>query len=360
MIVKRAPGKLYIAGEYAVIQPTYRAILIAVDRFITVFLRESPNKGMITSYGNLCLTWTRQGDKIIIEGQEKNFSYVMAGINIVESYVREKGIKAAYYDLEIVSELESSGGKKYGLGSSAAVTVATIEAICSYYKISLTKEKLFKLSSLAHLSLKSNGSCGDLAASVYGGWIAFSTFNREWLLQQWSKKSIGRLINMKWKDLSIEKLNPPQGLEIAVAWTGSPSSTRNLVDKLNDSKVENRVIYEKFMGDSRTAVEKMIFAFREKNIEEFQKQIQINREILRDLSKDLNISIETPLLRDLVDIGLRYKAYGKLSGAGGGDCGFIILKDDVNLKVITREWEKSGITYLPLKVYEREGDNIDF
>ena len=37
-VVCRAPGKLYIAGEYAVVEPGHRAVLVAVDRFITIRL----------------------------------------------------------------------------------------------------------------------------------------------------------------------------------------------------------------------------------------------------------------------------------------------------------------------------------
>ena len=36
MISASAPGKLYIAGEYAVVEPGHPAILVAVDRFVTV------------------------------------------------------------------------------------------------------------------------------------------------------------------------------------------------------------------------------------------------------------------------------------------------------------------------------------
>ena len=41
MIETRAPGKLFIAGEYAVVEPGQPAVLIAVDRCITVQLTES-------------------------------------------------------------------------------------------------------------------------------------------------------------------------------------------------------------------------------------------------------------------------------------------------------------------------------
>ena len=36
MIEVSAPGKLYIAGEYAVVEPGHPAIIVAVDQFITV------------------------------------------------------------------------------------------------------------------------------------------------------------------------------------------------------------------------------------------------------------------------------------------------------------------------------------
>ena len=39
MIQVKAPGKLYIAGEYAVTEPGYKSVLIAVDRFVTAAIK---------------------------------------------------------------------------------------------------------------------------------------------------------------------------------------------------------------------------------------------------------------------------------------------------------------------------------
>lgn len=36
MIEVSAPGKLYIAGEYAVVEPGHPAIIVAIDQFISV------------------------------------------------------------------------------------------------------------------------------------------------------------------------------------------------------------------------------------------------------------------------------------------------------------------------------------
>ena len=64
-VVSRAPGKLYIAGEYAVVEPGHRAVLVAVDRFITVRITPcSPSgeyAGTISSrlYANGSRSWRR-------------------------------------------------------------------------------------------------------------------------------------------------------------------------------------------------------------------------------------------------------------------------------------------------------------
>jgi hypothetical protein len=41
MIQVKAPGKLYIAGEYAVTEPGYKSVLIALDRFVTATIEEA-------------------------------------------------------------------------------------------------------------------------------------------------------------------------------------------------------------------------------------------------------------------------------------------------------------------------------
>ena len=41
MIQVKAPGKLYIAGEYAVTEPGYKSVLIALNRFVTATIEPS-------------------------------------------------------------------------------------------------------------------------------------------------------------------------------------------------------------------------------------------------------------------------------------------------------------------------------
>ena len=66
VITARAPGKLFIAGEYAVVTPGEPSVLVAVDRYLTTRLTESTGAGSIHSpeYGQVPLVWTRDADGV--------------------------------------------------------------------------------------------------------------------------------------------------------------------------------------------------------------------------------------------------------------------------------------------------------
>lgn len=356
VIVSKIPGKLFIAGEYAVVEPGNTAILVAVDKFITVSLKEADKMGSIRIYEDYVIHWIRDNGKIILEKEDPNLNYILSAINIVEKYVNELGKRLSYYDIKVSSELETKDRIKYGLGSSAAVTVATVDALCNYFEIKITEEELFKLSALASLLVNNRSSCGDIASCVYGGWIAYTTFSRDWVLKKMRDITVSELIKLQWPSFKVEKLSQPKDLNLVVGWTGVPSSTRNLVESVNNKISNNSHVYEKFLNESNNCVKKIISAFKDNNVEEVQRQIQKNRELLIELSKQFNIQIETPKLTKLCDIALKYNGSAKPSGAGGGDCGIAILKGNNTIDVIKSEWEKSGIAYLPIQVYYKKGD----
>ena len=193
-----APGKLFIAGEYAVVTPGHPSILVALDQFITVSLEEADTTGTIRSaqYGGLPIPWTREEDQLVIDQRENPFLYITEAVKVTERYIKETGVPLSYFHLSVKSELDNASGKKYGLGSSGAVTVATIKALLKFYAIDPDFELVYKLAALAHLSVKSNGSFGDIAASTYGGWIAYACFDREWVMKQGSRVDAHRVVGI--------------------------------------------------------------------------------------------------------------------------------------------------------------------
>ena len=359
MIWSVSPGKLYIAGEYAVVEKGYPAVIVGLDGFIKVSLEETEGKGSIEAYDNNPIRFSRIDEKLVLDYRDNRLYYVINGIKIVEELAKEMGKSLKFYDLKVESELEDEKGRKYGLGSSAAVTVSTIKVLAKLYGIELTKREVFKLSALVHLEVDSNGSCGDIAASVYGGWIAFKTFDRKWVIEESKESSIKDIIGKNWPFLEINRLDPPEDLKLLIGWTGRPASTTKLVDdvKTKRNKTEKEVYYREFLRKSKICVESIIEGFQEGDTFKIQKGIIQNRNLLVAMGKNLGIEIETPILSRLCDIANKHGGYAKSSGAGGGDCGIALFKGDLDLSKLRFDWKMEGIKHLPLEVY-KEGKDV--
>ena len=352
MISVKAPGKLYIAGEYAVVENGYPAIIVAIDQYITANISESENNvGVIHSkqYENDKIEWVYDNNQIKPLNDNSSFNYVISAMKTFETYVEELKINHKLYNIDIDSNLNSEDGKKYGLGSSAAVTVATIKALNELYGLHLSKLKIFKLAAIAHLSIQGNGSLGDVAASSFGGWIAYSSFDKDWLANQTNLKD---MMEQSWPHLMIEPLTPPSDLELLIGWTGTPASTSNLLKSVESSSNVDR--YKQFLVKSKHCINKMINGFKNKDIAVIKNQIKENRNIIIELASFTGIDIETSKLKRLCEIAEEYNGSGKSSGAGGGDCGIAIVEKQSPIKDIESKWAENGIIPLHLNIYSEQ------
>ncbi|MFZ4355079.1 phosphomevalonate kinase [Enterococcus gallinarum] len=353
MIEISVPGKLFIAGEYAVVEPGHPAIIVAVDQFINVTIEGARKNGSIQSaqYSDLPIRWTRRNGELVLDHRENPFHYILAAIRLTEKYAQEKGTLLSFYDLKVTSELDNSNGRKYGLGSSGAVTVATVKALNLYYDLKMDRLTQFKIAALAHLAVQGNGSCGDIAASCYGGWLAFSTFDHEWVLRKQQEWTLTQLLTSDWPELSIRPLIVPKSLRLLIGWTGSPASTSDLVDQVYQSKEAKEKGYAKFLTDSKDCVNRLIDGFLNEDSRTIKKMITENRKLLVGLSSLTGVTIETPALKKLCDLAETYRGAAKSSGAGGGDCGIVIVDQKTGILPLMSAWEKADIIPLPLHVY---------
>ena len=354
LITEKAPGKLYIAGEYAVVENGYPAILVALDQFITCSIEESAAEvGKIISrqYHNNALQWHRLGEQMVVDNRDNPFSYILSAIKVTEEYARSFAREVRLFDLHNDSQLDSDSGKKYGLGSSAAVTVATVKALCRFYNLPVTKDEIFKLAAIAHFEVQGNGSLGDVAASVYGGWIAYHSFDRQWLAQQRKYLDLRTLVDLPWPDLKIESLKAPSNLQLLIGWTGKPASTSQLVDKISLFKARQQKEYRQFLEDSKHCIQRLVDGFHNADLESIKNEIRYNRELLKQLGTNSGVHIETPVLNKLCQIAEDFGGAAKTSGAGGGDCGIVAIDRDGNFKLALKKWAANKIEQLPLSVH---------
>ncbi|KRN95135.1 phosphomevalonate kinase [Pediococcus stilesii] len=354
MIKEKAPGKLYIAGEYAVVEPGNSAIIVAVNQFVTASIEASdlPVGNIISKqYQNNVLSWRRRGSELVVDNRDNPYHYILSAISIIEELAILMDRKLKTFNLYINSDLDSSDGKKYGLGSSAAVTVATIKAVAKFYNIQLTKELLFKLASIAHLDVQGNGSLGDIAASVYGGWIAYQSFNRDWLNSMRRTKDLEDILRTPWPQLKIELLTLPSDLKLLIGWTGSPASTSDLVDQVATTSYQETDSYHEFLNKSAACLRRMIVGFHEADSSIIKHEISNNRRLLQELSLFSGVQIETDALSRFCDIAEKFDGAAKSSGAGGGDCGIVIMQNANTPEKMINEWRKNDIQPLNLDIH---------
>lgn len=358
MIETRAPGKLYIAGEYAVVDPGQPAILVAVDRYITVQLTEGSEVGRVRSsaYGRSPLVWVRDdaSDRIVVEHQP--FDYVFSAIAAIEQLRSERGLTPRYYDLDIGTELDDVSGRKFGLGSSAAVTVAVVAALDEFYGLGLSATERYKVALLATVEIAPTASGGDLAASTFGGWIRYVSPDRAALRAHRAAHGVSATLDAaEWAGSGVRRLPEPEGLRLLVGWTGSPASTERLVEQVRrPGPREARRPYEAFADDSRARVDALAAALEARG-DGAPEQIRGARRVLQRLSESTGITIETEQLRMLCDIAERHGAAGKPSGAGGGDCGIVLADARLDASPILREWEAHDIRRLSLSAHPATG-----
>lgn len=356
MIETRAPGKLYIAGEYAVVDPGQPAVLVAVDRYITVQLTEGAEVGRVRSsaYGRTPLVWMRddESDEIVVEHQPSD--YVFAAITAVEQLRSERQLPPRYFDLDIGSELDDASGRKFGLGSSAAVTVAVVAALDEFYGLNLSLSERFKLALLASIEVSPKSSGGDLASSTFGGWIRYTSPDREALHAHRAAHGISSaLASDAWSGSSVLRLPEPDQMQLLVGWTGTPASTERLIEQVRGPGQLAKP-YDSFIDDSRGVVDALVTSFHQHGEGTFDA-VRRARRMLHRLSESTGITIETSQLRTLCDVAERHGGAGKPSGAGGGDCGIVFTDSELSTAPILREWESHDIRRLSLAAHPGVG-----
>lgn len=440
-----APGKLYVAGEYAVVDGS-SAIVVAVNRYVTVTidnddLRIIDGKGKTYSsrdfeesslsakdfdkldfckvYGSILsysseksgragesesesesakksdstcesdstcdtssnsesigsskyktLYWSRSvnGKDILVENNEyaKSYSYVLSAMSIVDKFVLEKYKEPLnkVYNVRISSDLDDArSGRKYGLGSSAAVTVAVVRALCEWYGLDLSTPDICKLALIASAYVKGSGSGGDIAASVYGGWIMYRAYNRDWLkaeieLVNSGDSDLHKLVRKKWPRLEVKRLDINPCVNLLVGWTGTPASSAALVNSVKSNNIKQQLFtYEDFCLLSEACVQRLAKVLEECDFMSIANGFECNRQLLKDMGELTQTVIETPSLTKLIEDAKSVGAAAKTSGAGGGDCGIALIDSYSKERIshIKETWKLDGIKPLNLKVAKING-----
>lgn len=333
------PGKLFLAGEYAITQPGNLAIVAAINLGLTLTISETHNN-MSTMTSNLIESpLTFNIDHLPNTVADTKWCYALSAVHIVQDYIyhHQKPLLKEF-NININSDLDHSTGK-LGLGSSAAVVVAVVEGLDRYFKLHLSRIQLFKLAALAHLNVQQSGSLGDIAVGVYHGIIAYSSPN----LSKFEQPYTAKIVDSPWPGLHIEPLTWPINWQLYLAPTYQAASTKKALKSVQIPAV--------FYKQNITIVDKIIIAIKSQNYQQLKQYIAYNQALLTEY---LPATYSTAKLATVLSYIQQHQLAGKISGAGFGDNAYIITLTQEPLSA-------TNFDVLPVTIYEdlKIGGNYD-
>jgi phosphomevalonate kinase len=351
-VVRHAPGKLFVAGEYAVVEPGTPAIVMAVDRMVTVTVRAASGPGVVISSDLVArpMRWQwRDGRLEVGPGQDTErvrgaAPHVVSAVETVAALLAEHALPAPQVSISVSSDLHE-GGTKFGLGSSGAVTVASVAALAAHGGLTLSRAERLRLALLATARIDTKDSGGDLAASTWGGWVAYRAPDRAFVRDLALRRGVGQALHTPWPGLEVTSLPPPRGLRLEVGWTGRAASTTSLVAQLHRRAWRGSASHRAFLVASTGFVTAAIDALQAGDDEALLHQIRRARTELARLDDEVALGIFTPQLTALCAAAEAAGGAAKPSGAGGGDCGIALLDAAAqhDIALLHKRWAAAAV-----------------
>ena len=324
MTIVKTCGKLYWAGEYAILEPGQLALIKAIPIYMTAEIKASNDYRLYSDMFSYSVDLRPDSSYILIQET----------VALVEEYLTAQGADLRPFSIDIRGKMEREE-KKFGLGSSGSVVVLVIKAMLAFYERLADRELLFKLASAVLLKRGDNGSMGDIACIVSEDLVLYQSFDREKVAQWLDKEDLPTVLARDW-GFSITSVEPVLTFDFLVGWTKEVAVSSHMVKQIKDN------MNSSFLQASKETVANLVKALQTGHEEKMIEQLEQASLLLEDLSSD----IYTPSLRQLKNASQDLKAVAKSSGAGGGDCGIAISFDQDSTTLLKKRWADLGIELL--------------
>lgn len=271
-----APGSLMLLGEYGVLYGK-PALVCAVDKRINVTLMPRADDQIIlqsTLHGSYKTTLSTLS-------VEKPFQFVLS---VLKEFVNQMTYGC---DIDITTQFSD----KMGLGSSAAVTVATLAALTRWLDIDMTPLELVRVGRHVVRQVQGVGSGADIAACVYGGMIGYHP-----------------------QPLEIEKLAVTHPL--TALYAGYKTPTADAISHVQTQFSAYPDLFSQLCNSIGLCAAEGIALVRNADWAKLGAVMNMQQGLMESLG------VNTPLLRDMVDeLRKQTDVLGaKISGSGLGDC----------------------------------------
>ena len=320
-------GKLYLAGEYAVLTAGQSAIIKNIPIYMTATVEAAPVITIQSDMFHYQVGMNPDGNYTLIQQTISNFA----------AFLRQKIENLPGFTLEISGKMERQG-VKFGIGSSGSVIILTIKALSAFYQQHLTADTVFKLAAYTLLKSGDNGSMGDLACIAYNELICFTAFDRQRVKAWIDQEPIQTVLEKDW-GYTIEPLKPALNFDFLVGWTKTAALSGDMI------RLVKGEIKQDFLLHTQEQIQKLKNAL----LEGEKETVKASLARVSDLLQDLHPAIYSKPLLLLKQAAEGLDAVAKSSGSGGGDCGFALSFDSKTTEDLCKRWQTAGIEVLVIE-----------
>ncbi len=258
-----APGKVIISGEHSVVYGKH-AIVTAINLRCYVNVKKANRVKITSELGETGIDF-------------EVHPYVSWAIKLME----KKAGKNLTPEIRIKSDLPVASG----LGSSAAVTVATVYALCKEYELEFELEDVYEVAKEVELKVQGKASGIDPFVSTYGG---------SWLMPE------------------KERFNFDS--EILLVDTEEKGVTAEMVRRVYDLRKRYPELVDGIFDVMDMVTLKIKEALESKDYESIFELFRMNQSMLKA------IGVSTEKIDEITSKLERLGYPAKITGAGGGGC----------------------------------------
>jgi mevalonate kinase len=281
-----APGSLMLLGEHAVLHG-HRALVCAINRRIRVVLL--PTAEHCVAIASALGDYQSPLDDLV-DHPELRF--------VLQAIRQHLDDIPSGFKLTIDSDFSAD----IGFGSSAAVTVALHAALMSWLHGEFPDRKeLFTCSLETIHAVQGRGSGADIAASVFGGIVGYTTH----------------------QDFDPVALSIP----LTAVYCGYKTPTPEVIQRVEEWRAGDKAKYARIYAEVDSSVGEAMACLRKRDLPGFGAILNSNQQLMEE------IGVNTPELHEIVSaLQASPDVFGaKISGSGMGDCavgiGYAELKE---------------------------------
>jgi phosphomevalonate kinase len=343
-----APGKLFLLGEYAVLEGA-PALLSAVDRRVTVEVSRTERGWRLNAPGTSITGLLLDEDGALparLDAEARADARVFDAVRRTVTATRGPALPGG---LAVTSDSRAlrrtDRDAKLGLGSSAAAAVALTAALMAAggeggepargpgHPSTPDRFSIFELAATAHRAAQGgNGSGADVAASVFGGLLGYTRGARP--------------VPLVW----------PDELTAMAIVTGEGASTTELVGRVRAFADGDERQYRSDLSRLVELADRAQAALG--SVEGFLRLASDYFDALAELDEHARAGIVSARHHELHALAALHGGVFKTSGAGGGDVGLAFSPSGTAASRLRSALREAGADVVPL-AFGAEGVRFD-